>query len=295
MAMMSRIGEIWNRFWFPPVPLRRLGLYRVAVAAFCFLDVAFLTAGNRDFADTPAFFFSPTRSLRLLGLPVPREPWVTSLRLLLLLALALLLVGLGGRIVPWLSALLYTWWTALPLLFGDMSHGRIPVIFSLFVLAIGPSMDSCTIRRDGRSAAISSPAAGWALRVIQFLLVSAYIVAAAAKLRYSGLGWAGGRALSSALLRPEATELGRAMLHVDGLLVAASISLMLFEGLAFLAFMRGRPRDVWMGSGILFHGITYATFGLDFMPWTLAYLAFYDLEVAADRLSSLRPAVSATS
>jgi hypothetical protein len=285
----------WQAFWFPAVPVRRLAAFRIVMTAYAFFDVWLVSGFISRYSRVDDEFYKALVVLR----PLPRlTPSLTSaVYAVLVISLALALVGCCTRPALWIAAPLYLWWWGTYYSFGAVHHGRIPVVVALFVLAVGPSgraysVDSWRTRR--RAARLSAPSptadqrdelAGWALRMMMVLVVAAYVLAAYSKLWVTGPGWVRGGALEAVMIKngtPAAMLLVRHIWLVYGM---AALTVLL-ESTAWLLFFRGRIRDAYVLSVVLFHIGTLFVLNISFLGLVLAYLAFYDLEVGVDRIGA---------
>jgi hypothetical protein len=281
--------RLWQSFWFPLVPVRRLAAFRIAVVAFALISI--LSSGYMlRYARVDQSFYHPLLVLRVLRLPQPGVGVMTALYVLLIVALVCALIGLMTRLALWFA----TFYS-----FGKTSHNTVTIVAALFVLAIGPAgkayaLDALRARR--RQPGLKQPLsgredydelAGWALRVVMVLVVLAYVFSAYAKLRTSGLGWISGGAIKKGITQHQHPGLLTSVLQYS-LLVNVMMALTLaVEATAWLAFFRGRIRDAWVVSAVLFHLGSFALLGINFLGYVVTYLAFYDLEVAVDRLRPL--------
>jgi hypothetical protein len=274
----------WQRFWFSPVPVRRVAALRVLIAAVALAQVAGSTSVTGQ-ARADGVFYEPTGLVRVLGFSRPAPELVAGLRIALIVCLACAVVGLLTRVALGISAPLFIWLGALANSYGKVDHGAIVLAFALVALAVAPagraySVDAL-VRRGGAHG--ESRLAGWAMRVVMVAVAYAYLSAAFAKLRAAGLGWPGGGAFQAALLE-HATPLGLRLAHHPRLVEGLAAAALLLEATAWLAFLRGRVRDAWCVAAASFHLGALALLGVNFLPQVIALAAFYDLEVGAERV-----------
>ena len=287
--------RVWQSFWFPLVPVRRLAAFRIAVVAFALASI--LSSGYMlRYARVDDSFYRPLLILRALRLPRAGAGATTALYVLLIVALVCALTGLVTRLALWVAAPLFTWWFATFYSFGKTSHNTVTIVLALFVLAIGPagkaySLDELRARRRRPGPKRPVPAgedcdelAGWALRVVMVLIVLAYLFSAYAKLRTSGLDWISGGALKKGITQQQHPGLLTRALQYPGLISVMTTLTLAVEASAWLAFFRGRIRDAWVFSAVLFHLGSLLLLGINFLGYVVTYLAFYDLEVGIDRL-----------
>ena len=289
MSLVQR----WQAFWFPAVPVRRLAVFRIVMTAYAFFDIWLVSGFIRRYAEVDGVFYRPLVVLR----PLPRlgPEGTTVVYVVLCLALALALVGLWTRVALAVAAPLYLWWWATYYSFGAVHHGRIPIVLALLVLAVAPagraySLDALRARRHGagldgvrEGGPDRDELAGWALRMMMVAVVLAYLLAALAKLRTSGPGWVTGGALE-AVMRNNGTAAAMVLLRHQWVILAMGALTLVLESTAFLLFLRGRARDAYVVSAVLFHLGTLIVLNINFLGLVLSYLAFYDLEVGMDRL-----------
>jgi hypothetical protein len=285
----------WQAFWFPAIPVRRLAAFRVVMTAFAFFDIWLVSGFISRYARVDGEFYRPLLLLR----PLPRlgPELTTAVHVVLCVTLALALFGLLTRPALLVAAPLYLWWWATYYSFGAVHHGRITVVVALFVLAVAPagraySLDSLLARRRASRSAAPLPAgderdelAGWALRVMMVVVVLAYMLAAYAKLKVSGIGWIGGGALEAVMIKNRTPVALLLVRHPWAVQIMAALTLAL-ESSAWLLFLRGRARDAYAVLATLFHAGTLVVLNINFLGLVLAYLAFYDLEVGAARLAA---------
>jgi hypothetical protein len=87
--------RLWQSFWFPLVPVRRLAAFRIAVVAFALISI--LSSGYMlRYARVDQSFYHPLLVLRVLRLPQPGVGVMTALYVLLIVALVCALIGLAG-------------------------------------------------------------------------------------------------------------------------------------------------------------------------------------------------------
>lgn len=289
--------DLWQRFWFRAVPVRRLAVFRLLVTAFAIVDIGIVSGYISSYSRVNEEFYQPIVWFRWFGLDFGPSV-TTAIHAVLLVALVLAFVGLATRAALAVAAVLYFWWFGLYYSFGAIHHGRLPIIIALAVMAIAPagraySLDSLMAR--SRRAVPGRPLpervderdvlAGWALRVVMVIVVASYVLAAYSKLRASGLAWARGAALEVALISKH-TALGLWVGEHMWLVAALATLSLVMESTAWLLFFRGRIRDVYYLALIAFHEGTAVILDISFNGLLLAVLAFYDLEVAADRIGA---------
>ena len=290
---------VWQRYWFPAVPVRRIAVYRLVIAAFAFIDVTVVSGFISRYSHVSQEFYKPLYILRIMGHHFQVSPAVTTaLHIVLAITLAMALIGLYTRVALIISAPLYLWWFATYYSYGAVQHGRIIVVISLVVLAIAPagralSVDAIRLRSRRAVAGAALPAplnetdplAGWSMRVIMILVVAAYTLAAYAKVHTSGLGWATSGALQRLIIEKH-TPAGMWLSHYPEIVKLMQVLTLIMEGTTAIVLFRGRIRDLYFLSLAMFHVGTLVLTNINFLGLMVGYLAFYDLEVGAARISA---------
>ena len=265
------------RNWlFRPQPLARVAVLRVLLYAFVPVDVLITTTFVRAHAQVPGELYAPLRIGRLLPLPTP-GPWVEVFQVVLVAAAVLAVVAAlkdrWPRLTGWLVAVLYLEWMVVAMSYGKVDHDRFAFLVALFVL---PSVGRAGLR-DRRP----TESAGWALSVVALAVVATYTLAAVAKIRFGGWGWADGATLSWAVLR-RGTPLSEPLLEVPWVLEAAQYGILVVAlVVAPLLLVRWRDaRITWalVATFLGFHLMTFATVTIIFLPHCMALLCLLPLE-----------------
>jgi predicted DCC family thiol-disulfide oxidoreductase YuxK len=298
--IMKQAVSIWQRYWFPAVPVRRVAIYRIVVATFAFIDITVVSGYMSRYSGVSLQFYKPLRIIRIFGSALPFSPAVTTaLHILLSVTLAMAIVGLFTRVALLIAAPLYLWWFATFYSFGNIQHGRIIVALSLFALLVAPagralSVDAIRLRaRQARAGAPlpaplneTDPLAGWSLRVIMILVVAAYTLAAYAKIHTSGLGWATSGALERVIVEKH-TATGMWLSHYPVIVKSMQALTLFMEGTTAIVLLRGRIRDLYFLALAFFHIGTLVLLNINFLGLMVGYLAFYDLELGAARVAAV--------
>src|SRR3712207_5041768 len=86
------------RWWFRPVPLARIAVFRVIAYLFIPVDVFLTTAWVRAHADVPTEWYAPLTIGRLLPLPTPTPAVVFVVQWALVLTAVLAATGRAPRL-----------------------------------------------------------------------------------------------------------------------------------------------------------------------------------------------------
>ncbi|MCZ2823828.1 MULTISPECIES: MFS transporter permease [unclassified Modestobacter] len=265
------------RWWFRPVPLARIAVFRVIAYLFIPVDVFLTTAWVRAHADVPTDWYAPLLIGRLLHLPTPTHTLVLVVQWALVVAAVAAATGRAPRLLGLAVFLLYSEWMVIAMSYGKVDHDRIAFLVALAVL---PTIGRARLR-DRRS----SEAAGFAMAAVLVTVMLTYFLAAWAKIRFGGWDWATGATLTRALVR-RGTDLSMWTLDVAWLLPTAQWVMIVLELAAPLILLvrtdRARIGLVLFLLG--FHAMVYAGVTIIFLPHCIAILSILPWE----RLSVLQ-------
>ncbi len=290
MESLTAIPRAWDRFWFPPVPTERVAIFRLIVTGFALIDVTVFSRYVLRYSENDLAFFHPVVLLRvpeLLGLnvhPIPPPAVHAVLYGVMIAALLASFIGYRTRLALAVAAPLFLYHWAIFNSWGKVNHGKIPVIIALLVLIVAPAAGRYSVdalRRRGRAhpddPVVLDPLGGWALRVVGFIVVAAYMLSVLAKLANSGPTWAFQPVLARSLLTVD-SPLASLMLEQPTLLVAAQIATLVAEALAVLAFAGGWRRNVVLATLASMHIGSYLLLRTEFFGFIVCYAVFYNLE-----------------
>jgi len=265
----------WSRWWLAPVDEGRIRVLRLLAYAFIPVDVLLTTGWIAQHRYLPRELYQPLLLGRLLHVPVPTAGlvWVVGTATVVLAAVGVLATARRWStvtVVGWALAVAYLWWMLIGQSYGKVDHDRFGYLVLLFVLP--------TVRSSASAERRASEAAGWAIRMIQVGVVATYSLAAWAKFRFGGWGWANGATLARAMLR-RPTGLTTWMLDEPGLLHGLQWFTLALE-LGTVVLLAARPRLVYAIVGLLFafHLATFGALGIIFLPHLVALTAFLPLE-----------------
>lgn len=278
-------------WWFPALPRARVAWVRLIIGAFALVDALFLLRSPRDRAHTPQFY-DPIPLAEVLHLPAPG---VVSAHLMLVgIALGVAGLGVGGitRAPVWLQhlggaalAACYLIWCLWAMSFGYVSHDHMAIVVAVLVL---PTAGTCRYR----DSETRSPAAGWALRMVQIFTVLTYtgsVLAKAVINDYNLVRWAQSGTLAWAFLRrPNPVN---ALLVEQAMLLRISqwgaLALELAAPLVFV--VRERWRWLVVLGFVGFHATTFVLLGIHFLPTVVCWSAFLPWERWLARRATRQP------
>jgi hypothetical protein len=264
-------------WWFRPVPLARIAVFRVIAYLFIPIDVFLTTAWVRAHADVPTEWYQPLFIGRLLHLPTPTHTVVIVVQWALVLAAVAAASGRAPRLLGTAVFLLYAEWMVIAMSYGKVDHDRIAFLVALAVL---PTIGRARFR-DRRP----SEAAGWAMAAVLVTVMLTYFLAAWAKIRFGGWDWPTGSTLTRAVLR-RGTPLSDWTLEVPWLLTAAQWAMLALELAAPLILLvrSDRARIALVLFLLGFHVMVFAGVTIIFLPHCIAILSILPWE----RLTAMR-------
>jgi hypothetical protein len=277
-----------SRWWFAPVPLARIAVFRVIAYLFIPVDVFLTTAWVRAHADVPTEWYAPLLIGRVLHLPTPTHTLVLVVQWALVLAAVAAATGRAPRLLGTAVFLLYLEWMVIAMSYGKVDHDRIAFLVALAVL---PTI-GCARFRDRRR----SEAAGWAMAAVLVAVMLTYFLAAWAKIRFGGWDWPTGSTLTRAVLR-RGTPLSDWTLDVPWLLTASQWAMIVLELAAPLMLLvrSDRARVGLVLFLIGFHLMVFAGVTIIFLPHCIAILSILPWERLTARFAPQEPQSLATS
>jgi len=263
-----------NRFagwFFVPVPLARVAVFRLIAYLFIPVDVFVTTRWVAAHAGVPTEYYQPLLIGDWLSLPTPTTAVVDTVKWLLIGSALLAATGKAPRIWGTTTFLLYFEWMVIAMSYGKVDHDRYAFLVALAVL---PTIGVARWRDKRRSEA-----AGFAVAVIFIAVMLTYFLAAWAKIRFGGWDWVNGSTLTRAVLR-RGTDLSSWTLDVPGLLHVSQYLMIGFELLSplMLLVLRDRARIALVIFLLGFHLMVFAGLRIIFLPHVVAILSILPWE-----------------
>ena len=271
-----------SRWWFTPVPLARIAVFRVIAYLFIPVDVFLTTAWVKAHADVPTDWYAPLLIGRVLHLPTPTHTLVLVVQWALVLAAVAAATGRAPRLLGTAVFLLYLEWMVVAMSYGKVDHDRIAF---LVVLAVLPTIGAARFRDRRRSEA-----AGWAMAAVLVAVMLTYFLAAWAKIRFGGWDWPTGSTLTRAVLR-RGTFLSDWTLDVPWLLTASQWAMIVLELAApLMLFVRSDRARVGLVLFLIgFHLMVFAGVTIIFLPHCIAILSILPWERLTGRFARQAP------
>jgi hypothetical protein len=172
----------------PAAPAERLGMLRVLVGGYALVYLVIRAPYLISYSTVDQHFFNPVGVATLA--PRPLLPWVaTAVVLLTLVFAACFALGYRYRITAPIFAALQLWVLTYSNSFGMILHVDNMMCVQIIVLALAPAADAVSLDSlEGRTTkGEESGRYGWAIRLICLLCVCAYLLAAIAKVKNSGV------------------------------------------------------------------------------------------------------------
>ncbi|TFV50486.1 MFS transporter permease [Blastococcus sp. TF02A-35] len=275
MSTTTPTGAV-SGWFFRPVPLARIAVFRVIAYLFIPVDVFLTTAWVRAHAHVPTEWYQPLLIGRLLPLPTPTETVVTVVQWALVAAALAAATGRAPRLLGTAVFLLYMEWMVIAMSYGKVDHDRIAFLVALAVL---PTIGRARFR-DRRP----SEAAGWAMAAVLVTVMLTYFLAAWAKVRFGGWDWPTGSTLTRAVMR-RGTPLSDWTLELPWLLGTAQWVMLVLEFLApLMLLVRSDRARIGLVLFLLgFHLMVYAGVTIIFLPHCVAILSILPWERLAAR------------
>ncbi len=295
-------ARLWNRYWFRPEPALNLAITRLLVVALHQLVLiapySLMTVPLYPEFDLslrlPAEHYQPVALFRLLTFPMGPgyRPALEHLEFARWATLAVgftALLGLWTRISLALYTLGFCFMISHRYSYGDYHHLETIPVLTLAVLACVPcgaalSMDALRRRRTQRLASLlerTEADAGWAGRLILWLLSLVYLSAGLSKIGGGGWEWMNGFTVQTSVLQAGCfwgNEAGMALAEQHGLSHALTWFTVGFETFFFLVLFRPRWAPAFALVAASFHGGSMYTMSVPFglylpcfailMPWT---------------------------
>ena len=267
----ERAVPLSPRWWFRPVPLARVAVFRTIAYLFILVDVLVTTTWVKAHAEVPTAWYQPLTIAEVLHLPVPTHTVVVTVQWLLIGTALLAATGRAPRVLGTAVFLLYLEWMVIAMSYGKVDHDRISFLVALAVL---PTIGRARFR-DRRS----SEAAGFAMAAVLIAVMLTYFMAAWAKMRFGGWDWPTGATIARAVVR-RGSVFSDWTLHVPYLLPAVQWAMVIgeFASLVILWVRTDRMRVTLVVGLLAFHVITYLGLGIVFLPHCIAILSILPWE-----------------
>ncbi len=272
--LQTRSERVLRAVVAPPQPLRRVAVFRVAIAVFVVCDTFWVVNDVVPHATGPQSLYSPLILRRVLDLPTPNPVYAQTLHWVIMVSAAVVASGRLPRLSGFVLAAAFTDWVSIGMSYNKVDHDHFALVVATWVLP--------TVGRAGFGDRRRSEAAGWGLFAVQVAAVATYFLSAWAKMRFGTPGWANGAIFAWALVR-RGTDLGRLLLDAPWLLHIAQWGLLVLE---FCSPVLLLPRYRWRWVAVLgfgaFHLATYLAMKIHFLPLVVCLLAFLPLERLLD-------------
>jgi hypothetical protein len=281
----AEAGQSRPGWWFRPVPLARIAVFRTIAYLFIPVDVFLTTARVRAHAAVPTEYYQPLTIAEYLPLPTPTSTVVHVVQWALVVAALAASTGRSPRLLGTAVFVLYLEWMVIAMSYGKVDHDRIAYLVALAVLP--------TIGRVRWRDRRSSEAAGWAMAAVFVTVMLTYFLAAWAKMRFGGWDWATGSTLARAIVR-RGTVLSDWTLDVPGLLVGAQWAMLVLEFASPLMLLvwSNRARFALVVFLLGFHLAVFASVKIIFLPHCVAILSILPWERLPDTVRGLRDQVA---
>ena len=214
------IVKAWNRYWFSETPYSRLALFRILVLLLALIKVvgywpaSILDARGRGELQLSREW-QPLVILEAFGVNPPDVATLTTVFIILIVAIVFGIVGLFTRISCAIAAVLFLYWIGVGYSFGQAHHSMVALAFALISFPLSPcgerlSIDALISRlkriRAGHDPFLipkTGQFAGWPLHLIQISISIAYCAAGLSKLIIVGPIWMNGYTVQGTMLNAD--------------------------------------------------------------------------------------------
>ena len=255
---------------FPQVPTERIIWMRRLVYLVVLLDIFWLTAFPIGHGNIPADLYQPLPIRDLLHLPQPNAVYVRVLQIAIAVGAVLGLLGIKPTIAGWVVAFGMLDWLSNAYSYAKINHDHLALLVALFVLPLAAGQIT-----DVRDALQRN---GWTVRMIQISVAATYFLAAVAKVKEAGWGWASSAVLVWAITR-RGSFIAEPLTSVPQVTYVFQWISLIAEFLApLMLVLRGRPLYAYVGFWFVFHASTFALLSIHFIPTVVCLFAFLPLE-----------------
>jgi len=174
---------------------------------------------------------------------------------------------------------------------GQLLHFENLMVLHLMIVAVSPAADAWSFdaARNARKRTKDEVAYGWPLGLAGMVVVLTYVISGIAKLRYGGPQWVLGDTLrnhiaySAArldLLDANRSPIAEYIIDRAWIFPPMAAAAVILELAAPIAFVRGRPRDIWVFAVWTMHVSIFASMlvGFPYPLFGVAFAPFYRLE-----------------
>lgn len=296
---MSAIVSGLSRWYFTPVPARRLAMLRIMIGLYAWVFLVARSGGMVGVANLSVRQFAPQGPVALLNAPLPYG---------VVVAIAIAAMGSGAAFVlgyrhRWsgpVFALTFLWVTSYRNSWSMVFHTENLMVLHLLVVGLAPgAADVWSLDARGRAHPHDDGRYGWPVRLLCAVTVTTYVLAGTAKLSISGVEWITSDTLRGLVAYDNLrkVELGDAHSPIGALLVShgwlfpplAAGSLVIELG-APVALLGRRIGRVWCALAWSFHAGVVAVMAILFhYPlFGFGFAAFFDVERIGDRFVAWR-------
>jgi uncharacterized membrane protein YphA (DoxX/SURF4 family) len=282
-----------NDFFRPVFPAERLAAIRVGVGFFALVYLVLRSPGIIQATRQAAELFQPVGPVKLLTSPAAPAVTIAVHALSIVLAL-LFLVGYRFRLVAPLFAASILWTLSYRNSFGMVFHTENLMVLQVCLLSFTDAAAAYSL--DARRQPTAAPARrfGFGVRALAIATVFAYVLAGVAKLRVTGISWAGGEILRNhvahdnlrkLLLGDSYSPIGIWLAHHSWLFPPLAVFALVLELGAPLALLSERLGRYWAVAMWSFHFGVLLVMWI-FFPFPLfgfAFAPFFPVERLAQR------------
>ena len=300
--MIRQLFDRLGRWWFQPMPAKRLAAVRIAVGLYCLFYLGLRSSMFERIFRTSADLFAPVGLARVLDAPLP-APVMDGVYWVTLLLAVLFTVGAKARVVGPLFGLSLLALLSYRNSWSMILHMHNGLVVHALILGWAASSDAWSFDawRESRNGAAGPPADSWRYGLPVMLVAAtatiSYFLSGVAKLAGpEGLAWASGEALRAqvsvnAIRYDILTPIGSAPLFVllieqTWLFWLMGLGTFVLELGAPLALAHRKVGKLWALATFGLHWGIFFIMGIKFRYQMsgAAFVAFFDGEKVTDIL-----------
>lgn len=279
-----------DRYWFAPAPAARLGVARALIGVFAAGYVIGRLPHSLSYAGFGRSQFAPVGVVRWV-LDAPLPAWVVwAIAIATALASIPFMLGWRFRVTGPLFAALLLWMLSYNNSWGMIFHTENLLLLHVIILAAAPAADAWSLDARARGT-VPSPHGryGWALKLMAWVVVIAYVLAGVAKVRNAGMGWVWGDDLRNyiamdnmrkLLLGDSCSPIAASLLGYATVFKVLALATLVLEIGAPIALLHRKLAAAWAVCIFGFHASVVLLMWIVF-PYPLlgfAFLPFFHIE-----------------
>ncbi|HEX7673398.1 MAG TPA: HTTM domain-containing protein [Bdellovibrio sp.] len=292
--MIKKLWSQWDRFWFAPQNLLSLAFMRIFLCSTMLYMYSVRLANLNYYTDDS--WIPKAKALDVMGeLYRPLFLWQVwpdslnpAMHILLVVLLALLVLGIGGRWIMWLAWVIDA--AFIQRNYAVNFGADIIAALFLFYMSFTQSCERLSILnlfRNKKEFKSSDTVSSMMIRMMQVQISVLYAYTGWEKLK--GMSWWDGTALWSVLANPQMTTMNFDFLrHVPWVIPAVAYGTVMFEVYFPAGVANKKTRYLWLLLGVFFHSgiVLFMGLGAFAMAMMSTYFLFIDPLILEQKIVS---------